>query len=46
MMAGKEDGKWKEYTTTGSFRTVNKLSAGLLKMGFGKGDKLQKAGIK
>lgn len=38
MLAGKEEGKWKEYSTTEVAEIVNKLSAGLLQMGFGKGD--------
>jgi long-chain acyl-CoA synthetase len=38
MLAGKEDGKWKEYSTTEVADIVNKLSAGLLQMGFGTGD--------
>ena len=38
MLAGKEDGKWKEYSTTEVAEIVNKLSAGLLQMGFGNGD--------
>ena len=38
MLAGKEDGKWKEYSTTEVADIVNKLSAGLLQMGFGNGD--------
>lgn len=38
MLAGKEDGKWKEYSTTEVAEIANKLSAGLLQMGFGNGD--------
>ena len=38
MLAGKEDGVWKEYSTTEVAGIVNKLSAGLLQMGFGSGD--------
>lgn len=38
MMAGKEDGKWKEYSTIEVADIVKKLSAGLLQMGFGRGD--------
>lgn len=33
MLAGKEDGKWKEYSTTDVGDIVNKLSAGLLQLG-------------
>ncbi len=33
MLAGKEEGKWKEYSTTEVADIVNKLSAGLLKLG-------------
>ena len=38
MVAGKEDGKWKEYTTAGVAEIVGRLSAGLLQMGIGSGD--------
>src|ERR1017187_7228622 len=38
IMAAKENGKWKEYYIQEVLEIVNKLSAGLLKMGFGKGD--------
>lgn len=38
MLAGKEDGAWKEYSTKEVADTVNKLSAGLLQMSFGSGD--------
>ncbi|MDQ2864259.1 MAG: AMP-binding protein, partial [Bacteroidota bacterium] len=38
IMAGKENGTWREYSLQEVSDTVNKLSAGLLKMGFGKGD--------
>jgi len=37
-MAAKEDGIWKEYSLEELSETVNKLSAGLLKMGLGNGD--------
>ena len=36
IMAGKENDHWKEYSIQEVSETVNKLSAGLLKMGFGK----------
>jgi len=36
MMAAKENGSWKEYSVQEVAAIVNKLSAGLLKMGFGK----------
>ena len=36
IMAGKENDNWKEYSIQEVSETVNKLSAGLLKMGFGK----------
>jgi long-chain acyl-CoA synthetase len=38
MLAGKENGAWKEYSTTEVADTVNKLSAGLLQMGIGPQD--------
>lgn len=38
MMAAKENGSWKEYSVQEVADIVNKLSAGLLKMGFGKKD--------
>ena len=38
IMAAKENGNWKEYSLQEVSETVNKFSAGLLKMGFGKGD--------
>lgn len=38
IMAAKENGIWKEYSLGELSETVNKLSAGLLKMGFGSGD--------
>jgi long-chain acyl-CoA synthetase len=39
MLAGKEDGKWREYSTSEVATLVNQLSAGLLAKGFGNGDK-------
>ena len=39
MLAGKEEGKWREYSTKEVASLVNKLSAGLLAKGFGSGDK-------
>lgn len=38
MLAGKENGHWREYSTREVAGIVNRLSAGLMKMGFGKGD--------
>ncbi len=38
MLAGKEDGIWKEYTTAEVSQIVNKLSAGLLALGISHGD--------
>ncbi|KAA9042205.1 long-chain fatty acid--CoA ligase [Ginsengibacter hankyongi] len=38
MMAVKENGSWKEYSVQEVANIVNKLSAGLLKIGFGKKD--------
>ena len=38
VMAAKEHGIWKEYSLAELSETVNKLSAGLLKMGLGNGD--------
>lgn len=38
VLANKEKGAWKEYNMQEVAGIVNKLSAGLLKMGFGKGD--------
>ena len=38
MLAGKENGEWKQYTSRETAELVNKLSAGLLKIGFGSGD--------
>ncbi len=39
MLAGKENGAWKEYSTTEVADIVNKLSAGLFQLGIGPGDK-------
>lgn len=38
MLAGKENGTWVEYSTREVANIVNKLSAGLLKLGFGPGN--------
>ena len=38
MLAGKEDGEWREYTTVEVSDTVNKLSSGLLYSGIRPGD--------
>jgi len=38
MLAGKENGSWKEYSTTEVAEIVNKLSAGLLQMGISAND--------
>ncbi|MDQ2718926.1 MAG: long-chain fatty acid--CoA ligase [Bacteroidota bacterium] len=38
MLAAKENGAWKEYSTTEVADIVNKLSAGLYQMGIGPGD--------
>ncbi len=38
MLAGKGDGKWKEYTTVEVAEIVNKLGSGLLYWGIGPGD--------
>ncbi|MEP6951436.1 MAG: long-chain fatty acid--CoA ligase [Ginsengibacter sp.] len=38
MLAAKENGNWKEYTTGEVAKIVDRLSAGLLHMGIGKGD--------
>lgn len=38
MLAGKEGGDWKKYSTRQVFDIVNDLSAGLLKTGIGPGD--------
>ncbi|MEP6845689.1 MAG: AMP-binding protein, partial [Panacibacter sp.] len=38
MFAAKEDGTWKEYTVQDVSDIVNRLSAGLLKLGIGGGD--------
>ncbi len=41
MLAGKEDGKWVEYSTRQVSEIVNKLSAGLLQLGYNGGDNSQ-----
>jgi long-chain acyl-CoA synthetase len=38
MLSGKENGKWRVYSTREVKETVDKLSAGLLKLGIGQGD--------
>jgi long-chain acyl-CoA synthetase len=38
MLAGKENGKWKEYSTRDVAQLVNQLSVGLVKEGIGPGD--------
>lgn len=38
MLAGKENGQWKEYSTAEVAEIVNKLSSGLLYSGIGPGD--------
>lgn len=38
MLAGKENGEWKEYSTVEVSELVNKLSSGLLYSGIGPGD--------
>ena len=38
MLAGKENGQWKEYTTVEVAEIVNKLSSGLMYSGIGPGD--------
>ncbi|HKH59885.1 MAG TPA: long-chain fatty acid--CoA ligase [Flavitalea sp.] len=38
MLAAKENGKWRTYSTQEVKDTVDKLSAGLLKLGIGQGD--------
>jgi long-chain acyl-CoA synthetase len=38
MMAAKENGTWKEYTTQEVAAIVDNLAAGLLQMGIGSGD--------
>lgn len=38
MLAGKENGQWREYSTREVSDIVDKLSSGLIKMGFGSGD--------
>ena len=37
MLAGKENGKWRTFSTSEVSETVNKLSAGLLGLGIGGG---------
>ena len=38
MLAGKENGKWRAYSTREVKETVDKISGGLLKLGIGQGD--------
>lgn len=38
MLAGKEEGKWREFTTVEVSEIVNKLSSGLMYSGIGPGD--------
>lgn len=38
MLAGKEDGKYRGYTSTEVKEIVNKLACGLMKLGYGMGD--------
>ncbi|MBM3923094.1 MAG: long-chain fatty acid--CoA ligase [Sphingomonadales bacterium] len=38
MLAGKEGGQWKKYSTAAVKETVDRLSAGLLSIGIGSGD--------
>ena len=38
MLAGKENGQWRTYSTTEVKQTVNKLSAGLMRLGLGGND--------
>ena len=38
MLAAKENGKWRTYSTQEVKETVDSLSAGLLKLGIGQGD--------
>ncbi len=38
MLAGKVNGKYKEYTSTDVMDIVNRLACGLMKLGLGKGD--------
>ncbi len=38
MLAGKENGQWKKYSTREVSTTVNHLSGGMLNMGYGGGD--------
>ena len=39
-LAGKENGKWKKYSTGEYIRQAELFSYGLLEMGFSKGDKI------
>ena len=39
MLAAKENGKWKSYSTREVADTVNKLSAGLIQLGISAGDR-------
>ena len=38
MLAGKEAGQWKQYSTAAVKDTVDRLSAGLISIGIGAGD--------
>ncbi len=38
MLAGKENGQWRKYSTQEVKETVDKLSAGLLNLGITDGD--------
>ena len=38
MLAAKENGEWRKYSTLEVKEKVDQISAGLLKMGFSKGD--------
>jgi long-chain acyl-CoA synthetase len=38
MLAAKEQGQWRKYSTREVSETVNALSAGLINLGYGKGD--------
>lgn len=46
MMAGKEAGQWKKYSTQKVADTVNNISAGLLNLGFGSIDNTQEGRTK
>ena len=46
MLAGKEGGQWKTYSTKDVDAIVNNLSAGLLSLGIGPNDMTVKDGIK